>query len=99
VPTTSDLAAAADLFKTLSSSSRLDLLRLLCRGPATVTALAELSGLSQPLVSQHLRTLRDARLVTVTRTGREAVYAMTDPHVFRIVRDAVSHVTESRTST
>jgi ArsR family transcriptional regulator, zinc-responsive transcriptional repressor len=89
-----DLEPAAELFKALSSESRLRLLRILAGGAATVSRLAEQSRLSQPLVSQHLRTLRAAGLVSVTRTGREAHYEVSDEHVSHIVDDAVRHALE-----
>ncbi|KQR46061.1 DNA-binding transcriptional ArsR family regulator [Frigoribacterium sp. PvP120] len=91
---TEGLEAAAELFKALSSSSRLRLLRLLGEGEAGVSALVEASGLSQPLVSQHLRTLRAAGLVQVDRVGREAIYSVADLHVSHIVDDAVAHAGE-----
>lgn len=90
-----DLDDAADLFRALSSASRLSLLQALAEGPRTVTALAATSALSQPLVSQHLRVLRAAGLVAVTRSGREATYEIADHHVTRIVEDAVGHVSET----
>lgn len=91
-----DLEAAAELFKALSSASRLRLLTILAEAPATVSKLAEASGLSQPLVSQHLRTLRAGGLVSVHREGREARYELADLHVAHIVADAVKHALESR---
>jgi DNA-binding transcriptional ArsR family regulator len=91
---TEDLEAAAELFKALSSASRLSLLRLLAEGTATVGSLAERSELSQPLVSQHLRTLRAAGLVSVERVGREAHYSVADTHVSHIVDDAIQHALE-----
>lgn len=93
--TSDPLESAAELFKALSSGSRLKLLRRLGEGEAGVTALVESSGLAQPLVSQHLRVLRTAGLVDVTRTGREAIYSVADLHVSHIVDDAVEHVGES----
>ena len=45
----------------------------------------------QPLVSQHLRVLRAAGVVTGARRGREIEYSLTDEHVAHIVADAVSH--------
>ncbi|GGG62468.1 hypothetical protein GCM10011374_27060 [Kocuria dechangensis] len=93
---TADLEAAAHLFRALSSSSRLGLLRLLREGAATVTQLAERSGLSQPLVSQHLRTLREAGLVNFTRTGRETHYSLADPHVAQLLDTVLAHVVEDR---
>ncbi len=86
--------ATAALFKVLGSSSRLYLLRLLAAEPAGVTELVQRSGMSQPLVSQHLRTLRQAGIVTVSRTGREAKYQLADHHIAHVVDDAIAHVLE-----
>ena len=88
------LAETAQLFKVLGNESRLLLLRLLEREPHTVGALAETAGLSQPLVSQHLRTLRQAGLVIVSRRGKEATYAVADRHVVHVISDALAHVLE-----
>lgn len=88
------LEATAALFKVLGSSSRLYLLRLLAAEPSGVSALVERSEMSQPLVSQHLRTLRQAGIVTVSRAGREAVYQLTDHHIAHVVDDAITHVLE-----
>lgn len=85
---------AAALFKALSSASRLALLFELSAQPRTVSFLADATGLSQPLVSQHLRTLKNAGLVDVSRQGREAHYSVTDAHVAHIVADALSHAEE-----
>lgn len=89
-----DFEPAADLFKALSSSSRLALLTRLADSPQTVTELAIATGLSQPLVSQHLKTLRTAGLVSVERIGREARYDVADRHVTHIVEDAMAHALE-----
>lgn len=93
--TNAGLAEAAELFKVLGSESRLRLLLLIAREPRTVGALAEASGLSQPLVSQHLRTLRGAGLVAATRSGKEVSYELTDLHVSHVVSDALDHVREA----
>jgi DNA-binding transcriptional ArsR family regulator len=47
-------------------------------GPATVSELAAELRVPMPQLSNHLRRLREARLVTVERTGRHAVYALAD---------------------
>lgn len=90
----SGIAEAAQLFKVLGSESRLQLLRLIEQQPYTVGALAEVAGMSQPLVSQHLRTLRGAGLVTSRRSGKEVSYAIADLHVSHVVSDALAHVRE-----
>ncbi|MBF4597563.1 winged helix-turn-helix transcriptional regulator [Curtobacterium sp. VKM Ac-2889] len=93
------IEAAADLFKALSSPARLRILSALITGPSDVGSLADATELSQPLVSQHLRTLRLAGIVQVERIGRNAVYSLHDEHIAHIVGDAVSHVSEARTDT
>lgn len=88
------LAAAAQLFKVLGSEARLGLLHEIGQEPRTVGALAEATELSQPLVSQHLRTLRQAGLVTSTRSGKEVTYQLADLHVSHVITDALAHVQE-----
>lgn len=88
------LEATAALFKVLGSPSRLRLVRLLFADPAGVTELVARTGMSQPLVSQHLKTLRAAGIVTVARAGREALYRISDDHIAHVVNDALTHVLE-----
>jgi len=86
--------AAGELLKVLSAPARLAIVSELAEQPRFVHELVERLGMSQPLVSQHLRVLRGARLVGVQRQGREAVYSLADQHVAHIVADAVHHSTE-----
>jgi DNA-binding transcriptional ArsR family regulator len=44
------------------------------RGETTVVALTRDAGISQPAVSQHLKSLREAGLVVERRAGRNAFY-------------------------
>lgn len=88
------IAAAAGLFKALGNESRLSLLVALAEAPMVVGALADATGMSQPLVSQHLRTLRQAGLVDLTRDGRSSEYRLVDDHVRHVVSDALIHVRE-----
>jgi len=59
-----------EVFRALSDPTRLRLLQLL-RGerPLCVNALAKRLGVTQSAVSQHLRVLRQAGLVTGRREG------------------------------
>lgn len=89
------LDRAAELFKVLGNESRLWLVRLLESESMTVGALAEATGMSQPLVSQHLKSLRQVGLVTATREGKAMIYAIADEHVAHVVADALIHVQET----
>ena len=68
--------ALAPLLKALSDERRLAILLLLAEDELTVKELQEATGMGQPLVSHHLKLLRDHGLVTVTAEGRSNRYAL-----------------------
>lgn len=82
---------AATLFKALGNPQRLELLRLLSESPRSVGDLAEAAGLSQPLTSQHLKTLKGVAAVQSVREGRSVRYSLADHHIEHIVADALAH--------
>lgn len=86
--------AVAALFDAMSTPLRAAIVHRLCDGEQTVSELVEWTGRSQPLVSQHLRILRNAKLVTGDRRGREVVYSLTDEHVAHVLLDAFHHTQE-----
>ena len=88
--------AAGELLKVLAAPARLAIVMELADQPCFVHELVDRLGLSQPLVSQHLRVLRGARLVRVERKGREAAYSLADQHVAHIVADAIQHGKEEQ---
>ena len=68
------------LLKELADPLRLRVVdRLGHAGPATVSRLAAELDVPLPQLSNHLKRLRDAGLVTVERSGRQAIYALADP--------------------
>lgn len=78
----------------LAAPARLAIVTELAERPRFVHELVDRLGLSQPLISSHLRVLRGARMVGVERHGREAVYSLADQHIAHIVADAVQHSRE-----
>jgi DNA-binding transcriptional ArsR family regulator len=91
------LIAATDLLRALASEHRLAIVQELSDGTRCVHELADVLGVSQSLVSQHLRVLRAAKVVRTERRGREVAYSLADDHVAHIVADAVTHASEART--
>ncbi|MEU3778608.1 metalloregulator ArsR/SmtB family transcription factor [Streptomyces sp. NPDC032472] len=81
--------AAAELLALLADRTRLALLHTLAAGEADVASLTEAVGAARPAVSQHLARLRMSGLVTARREGRRMVYALTDPHLKRLVAEAL----------
>jgi DNA-binding transcriptional ArsR family regulator len=68
------------LLRELADPLRLRVIdRLGHRGPATVSRLAAELDVPLPQLSNHLRRLRTAGLVTVERSGRHATYELADP--------------------
>lgn len=62
----------------MASGSRLVLLDLLRQGPRSVDALARQAGLSLANASQHLKILRQARLVEAEKQGVFVTYRLAD---------------------
>ena len=72
------MSTAATVLDALGDGTRRDIVEALATGPASVGDLADRLPVSRPAVSQHLRVLHDAQLVTVTPQGTRRVYAL-DP--------------------
>lgn len=70
------LARHAELFRALSDQRRLRVLDLLRAGEQCVCDLQSALDCGQSLLSFHLKTLRDAGLVTVRKEGRWAYYQL-----------------------
>lgn len=66
----------APVMKALSDENRLAILLAVAGRDHSVVELTAATGLSQTLVSHHLKSLRDTGLVTVTAHGRSNVYSL-----------------------
>jgi DNA-binding transcriptional ArsR family regulator len=71
-----DLRDLRTFHRALADVNRLRIVRRLAETPSTVTELIDHVGLSQPLVSHHLKRLRDAGLVVTRRVGRETICSL-----------------------
>ena len=58
----------------LGDPIRFAILHRLARRPLAVSELAETLPVSRPAVSQHLRVLKDARLVSDRKAGTKRIY-------------------------
>ncbi len=65
-----------DSYRALAHPVRRDLMQLIAGGERSVGELVEGTGLAQPVVSQQLRVLRDASLVTVRVDGNRRLYSV-----------------------
>jgi DNA-binding transcriptional ArsR family regulator len=67
-----------DRFAALADPTRRRIIELLGKGERAAGAITEEFGVSAPAVSQHLKTLREARLVRVRPAGQQRFYSL-DP--------------------
>ena len=93
-PDSTALVAAGDLLRALAAPVRIAIVLQLRVSPRCVHELVDALGVTQPLISQHLRVLKAAGVVRGDRRGREVVYRLVDDHLAHIVVDAVAHVQE-----
>ncbi|MCT0199789.1 metalloregulator ArsR/SmtB family transcription factor [Synechococcus sp. CS-1325] len=79
------MEALADYFKVFSEPNRLAVLDALRGGALNVTAVVERTGLSQALVSKHLKLLTIAGVVRRRPEGSLVFYEVIDKGVFRLI--------------
>ena len=83
-------AAEHRIFQALADPSRRAIFESLTRGEAAVKDLTARFDISQPAVSQHLATLKEARLVKARREGR-LVYYRVDSRGMKPLIDWIAH--------
>lgn len=71
--------------KALGNAARYTIIQSLLRGRKTVGELRDIVKLSQPAVSQHLKTLKTAGLVIDERRGQEVFYSVNSEHLFSLL--------------
>jgi len=79
----------AKLFNALSDPARLEIIEFLREGERCVCEIIPHVNLIQPLVSRHLKILKDCGLVKDRKDGNRRLYSVTDPKIFEVV-DAVT---------
>ena len=89
-----EMTILAETFRLLGDPTRLRILLFCLNVPKAVGDIAESLGLSQTLVSHHLRLLRGARLVRGERQSRQGFYQVADAHVSDMLIDMASHIGE-----
>ncbi|RLI39944.1 transcriptional regulator [Candidatus Bathyarchaeota archaeon] len=83
------LKLKARIFKALSDPIRLKIMEFLRDEERCVCEIIPYIGIAQPLVSRHLKILRNAGLVRVRKEGNRRYYSVTDPRIFEVI-DAIT---------
>jgi DNA-binding transcriptional ArsR family regulator len=68
----------------LGDATRMAIFQRLAAGPIAVNELARMVPVSRPAVSQHLRVLKEAGLVTDSKSGTRRLYQLDPEGVARL---------------
>ena len=85
----------AEIFHALGDSSRAKIVYSLLRQELCTCDLAVITGHSESSVSQHLRVLRQLRLVKSRRSGKQVFYSLDDTHIRLLLAVCLSHVRDT----
>lgn len=85
----------AETFRALADSSRAKIVYSLLRQELCTCDLAAITGSSESSVSQHLRVLRQLRLVRSRRQGKMVFYSLDDAHIRILLSVCLSHIRDA----
>ncbi len=74
-------ATTSDAFNAVAEPRRRQILDVIAAGELSVTDLVRRLGVPQPLVSKHLRVLRETGLVVARDDGRQRLYRLNGPAI------------------
>ncbi len=77
----------AKVFKSLSDPTRLSILDFLRDGEKCVCVIVPHVKLIQPVVSRHLKILKECGIIRDRKEGNRRLYSITNPQIFRIIDD------------
>jgi DNA-binding transcriptional ArsR family regulator len=83
--TASQLRFKAQVFHALSASDRLEILEFLRDGEKCVCEIVPHLNLIQPVVSRHLKILKDAGIIRCRKDGTKRMYSLVDARVHNAV--------------
>jgi DNA-binding transcriptional ArsR family regulator len=85
----------ARILKVLGDTNRLGIALSVGRESRSVTEIINATGLSQTLVSFHLRIMREAGVVRTERNGPFIHYSLSDPSLLQVLSE-LSHIVNGR---
>ncbi len=83
-----------NIFNALGDPTRRKIFEKLSKGPFAVVDIAKKLPITRPAVSQHLKVLMDAGLVTVRQNGTRNIYQI-DPKGVLVMRNYLDRMWDS----
>ena len=78
-------------FSLLGDKSRMKILLALLEGELCVYHICEITGAKQSATSQHLKKLKDGKIVKARKEFNQVLYSIADEHVASIIKAAIEH--------
>lgn len=88
------VSAAAKMCAAMGDPPRLALLELLWDGPHCVSELAQETEQSMSAISQRLKILHSAKLISRDRQGKHVFYSLADDHIRQLLEQLFQHASE-----
>ena len=82
--------------KGIGNENRYRILQALLKGQKTVGELVQIVNLSQPAVSQHLKTLKGNGLVVDERRGQEVFYSVNTEYLLGLLKNLSDQVKKEK---
>lgn len=82
----------AETFRALADSTRVKIVYSLLHQELCTCDLAMIAGVSESVISQHLRVLRQLRLVKSRRSGKMMFHSLDDAHIQILLLVCLNHV-------
>ncbi|MCW4022224.1 MAG: ArsR/SmtB family transcription factor [archaeon] len=87
----------AKIFKALSDPVRIEILEFLRDGEKCVCKIVPHVDLIQPVVSRHLKILKNCGMVACRKDGNRRLYSIADPQIFKIIDALTPEIMNSLT--
>ena len=95
----SDLCKEINKFgKGIGNETRYRILESLLKGRKTVGELVDIVKLTQPAISQHLKTLKESNLVVDERRGQEVFYSVNSEYTLKLLTSLVKDMEKHKKS-
>jgi ArsR family transcriptional regulator len=91
----SQLNFKAQIFHALSAPDRLEILAYLRDGEKCVCEIVPHLNLIQPVVSRHLKILKDVGLIRCRRDGTKRMYSLVDLDICKVVDELTPKLVET----
>ncbi|MBO4251455.1 MAG: winged helix-turn-helix transcriptional regulator [Clostridia bacterium] len=82
---------ASKIFSMLGEPVRMKIILALMEGELCVYHICEITGGKQSAISQHLRKLKDSKIVKARKEANQVLYSICDEHILTIVKTALEH--------